>query len=159
MLYESFEHCAERRPWTKILPKSGRRAPETMKNMTFKVWPNQASHVMVDLAFHISRATGFPRGRDLFHSTRNEMIYARKILASKINLKIFHQKQNTSWKPYFCQLPENCQLAHPCFRITLNRHRWKLICSTSHLKIAWSDALGEKSSPKPGGELPKPWKT
>ena len=23
MLYESLEHCAERRPWTKILPESG----------------------------------------------------------------------------------------------------------------------------------------
>ena len=36
MLYESFAHCAERRRRTKILPKSGRRAPETIKNMTFK---------------------------------------------------------------------------------------------------------------------------
>ena len=61
MLYESFEHCAERRPWAKILPKSGRRAPETMKNMTFKVWPTHAWHVKVDLPHHISRAAGFPR--------------------------------------------------------------------------------------------------
>ena len=52
----------------------------------------------------------------------------------------------TSWKIYFCQLPKNCQKAQPCFRITLNEHRYKLICSTSHSNIAQSETLNRKSS-------------
>ena len=156
MLYESFEHCAERRPWTKILPKSGRRAPETMKNMTFKVWPTHAWHVKVDLTQWISRATGFPRSWDLFHPTQNKEIYGGKIFAIKTFVRIFCQRRNTARKKYLCQLLKNCELAHLCFRITLNEHRLKLKCSTSHLNIARSDALGGKSSPNLAGELPKP---
>ena len=33
MLYESFEYFAERRSRLKILPRSGRKAPETTKSM------------------------------------------------------------------------------------------------------------------------------
>ena len=36
-----------------------RRAPRPGQGAN--VWPNQASHVKVDLAFHISRATDFPK--------------------------------------------------------------------------------------------------
>ena len=55
------QHCAERRCRAKILPKSGPRAPETIKNITSKVWPTHARHVNVDLATYISRVICFPR--------------------------------------------------------------------------------------------------
>ena len=110
----------------------------------WKTWLSRFGQPTLDM----SRAT-FPTGYLELQSSPGAETYSirrrikRSMPEKSSRLKClsgFYARSKTLHeKKHLCQLLKNCELAQPCFRITLNEHRLKLKCSTSHYLTTFPD--------------------